>query len=457
MSERNGIDARVTPAAGLEVLSHNEMERLSRASQGDLYETFRRCSLAVLSSGSTLDDADRLLRLHRDFSLRLVPLDRGVQLELTAAPEEAFVDGRLIEGIRAHLFSVLRDLLYTETEICGTRGLDLTRSEHITHAVFYILRNAGAMRAGRDPRIVVCWGGHAIGRQEYSYAKRVGYELGLRGLDICTGCGPGAMKAPMKGAAIAHAKQRNHDGRYIGISEPGIIAAESPNPIVNELVILPDIEKRMEAFLRLGHGLVVFPGGVGTAEEIFFLAGVLLHPENRDLPFPVVLTGPRGSEEYFDRVLDFVRSTLGEEAAGRLRLIVDDPAEVARFARKGMAEVRADRRRSQDAFHFNWRLRIDAAFQQPFDSSHESMSALRLERSLPPHELAADLRRAFSGIVAGNVKADGVRAIREKGPFRLHGDPELLAPLDELLASFAADGRMKLEGEYEPCFEIVRD
>jgi len=53
------------------------------------------------------------------------------------------------------------------------------------------------------------------------------------------------MKGPMKGATIGHAKQRIEGGRYIGVTEPGIIAAEPPNPIVNQLVILPDIEKRL--------------------------------------------------------------------------------------------------------------------------------------------------------------------------------------------------------------------
>ncbi len=122
------------------------------------------------------------------------------------------------------------------------------------------------LRTGLDPHLVVCWGGHAIGREEYDYSKEVGYQLGLRGLDICTGCGPGAMKGPMKGANVAHAKQRNRNGVYLGITEPGIIAAESPNPIVNQLVIMPDIEKRLEAFVRCGHAIVVFrinirPGG----------------------------------------------------------------------------------------------------------------------------------------------------------------------------------------------------
>jgi predicted Rossmann-fold nucleotide-binding protein len=96
----------------------------------------------------------------------------------------------------------------------------------------------------------------------------VGYQLGLRGLEICTGCGPGAMKGPMKGATIAHAKQRIADARYIGVTEPGIIAAEAPNPIVSDLVIMPDIEKRLEAFIRLdGTGLAIAPCSLGRRQR----------------------------------------------------------------------------------------------------------------------------------------------------------------------------------------------
>ena len=94
----------------------------------------------------------------------------------------------------------------------------------------------------------------------------------------------------MKGAAIGHAKQRISKARYIGLTEPSIIAAEPPNQIVNELVILPDIEKRLEAFVRLGHGIVIFPGGAGTAEELLYLLGILLNKENQGIPFPLVLT-----------------------------------------------------------------------------------------------------------------------------------------------------------------------
>ena len=83
-----------------------------------------------------------------------------------------------------------------------------------------------------------------------------------------------------------------------------------------------------------------------------------------------------------------------------------------------------------DAYNFNWLLRIPHDLQQPFEPTHERMAALELRRDTPPHLLAADLRRAFSGIVAGNVKEQGVRLIEQHGPFELHGDPELLRPLD---------------------------
>jgi hypothetical protein len=51
-------------------------------------------------------------------------------------------------------------------------------------------------------------------------------------------------------------------------------------------VIMPDIEKRLEAFVRLGHGIIVFPGGVGTAEEILYLLGPDAAPRQRHAAVP---------------------------------------------------------------------------------------------------------------------------------------------------------------------------
>lgn len=73
-----------------------------------------------------------------------------------------------------------------------------------------------------------------------------------------------------------------------------------------------------------------------------------------------------------------------------------------------------------------------------------------------PEHLAANLRRAFSGIVAGNVKEEGIREIEHKGRFKINGDSVLMKRMDKLLKSFVEQQRMKLPGsKYEPCYEIV--
>ena len=451
------VDARVAPRGALETLSQEEIELLLSSGQGGLYPLFRQCALAVLNAGSDTDDAREIFDRYRDFDIRIVRHTFGVKLEIKNAPAAAFVDGHMIRGIKELLFAVLRDVVYTANEIVNNDRFDLSRPQAITNAVFHILRNAGLLGHKLRPNLVVCWGGHSINRVEYEYTKKVGYQLGLRGLDVCTGCGPGAMKGPMKGATIGHAKQRIAAGRYIGLTEPGIIAAEPPNPIVNNLVILPDIEKRLEAFVRVGHGLVVFPGGVGTAEEIFYILGILLDPANAGQPFPVVLSGPRESAAYFERIRAFLVGTLGEQALARIRIVIDDPAEVARIMDRGVDDVREFRKKNTDSYNFNWLMRVDPEFQQPFEVTHASMRTLRLYRDLPVHELAADLRRAFSGIVSGNVKEPGIRAIERHGPFEIVGDPAITGMLDELLASFVAQGRMKLPGTaYVPCYRVVR-
>jgi predicted Rossmann-fold nucleotide-binding protein len=449
------VDAVISPDERLNVLSRNEVSILLDGSQG-LYSIFRNCSLAVLSTGSDLDDGKELLERYQSFDIRVIPVERGIKLEVKGAPASAFVDGEMIKGINEHLFAVLRDVVFVGEKITRMPDIDLQDSEGISNAVFLILRNAGILHPAKDPSLVVCWGGHSISREEYDYSKEVGYQMGLRGMDICTGCGPGAMKGPMKGATIGHAKQRNGMGCYLGISEPGIIAAESPNPIVNELVIMPDIEKRLEAFIRTGHGVVIFPGGVGTAEEILFILGVLMHPENKSLPFPLIMTGPSASADYFEEIDAFLVETLGESVRAYYEIIINDPVQVARKMQAGIHEVCEFRTQHGDAYYYNWRLKIDHAFQQEFRPTHENMAALELHKDQEPHLLAANLRRAFSGIVAGNVKDEGIRAIEEHGLFEIRGDKQIMERLDKLLTSFVAQTRMKLEGEYTPCYRIIR-
>jgi len=451
------VDARITPTEHLNILSQLEVSKLLDSSQTGLYHLFRQCSLAVLTHGDYTDDAKELLERHKTFDIRIIQQDRGIKLEVKGAPADAFVDGKMIKGINELLFSVLRDIIYTHNDIIESEKFDLQNSEGITNAVFHIMRNAGVLRTNEKPQLIVCWGGHSISREEYLYTKEVGYQLGLRELDICTGCGPGAMKGPMKGATFGHSKQRVHNGQYLGITEPGIIAAESPNPIVNDLVILPDIEKRLEAFVRTGHGIIVFPGGAGTTEEILYILGILLHPDNAYLPFPLIFSAPKTSKDYFEKIDTFIGETLGEAAQKRYEIIIDDSQKVAREMKHGMKKVRDFRREHSDAYYYNWLLKIDRDFQETFDPTHENMAKLELHKGLETHKLAANLRRAFSGIVAGNVKDEGIRAIEKHGLFELSGDKEIMEKMDVLLQSFVKQDRMKLPSDiaYKPCYKII--
>ena len=447
---------QLNPLGSMSQLSQFEVDRLKRSTNSALYQLFRNCCLAVLNSGVEQDNCEDLFAPYEDFEVHLVRRERGVKMELVNPPSVAFVDGELITGVHEHLFAVLRDILhmggkyqYGEDVIPETRFL--------TDMVFDMLRHADAIQVGGDANVVVCWGGHSIVEHEYKYTKEVGYQLGLREMNICTGCGPGAMKGPMKGATIGHAKQRYGAGRYLGISEPSIIAAEPPNAIVNELVIMPDIEKRLEAFVRIAHAIVIFPGGVGTAEELLYILGIMLHEQNEKQVLPIILTGPAQSKAYFESLDSFIGATLGPEAQALYEIIVDDPVRAAKTIKERQQEVRDYRRSTGDSYHFNWSLKIDAEFQAPFNPTHQSMQGLDLHLEQPTAKLASALRKAFSGIVAGNVKAEGIRQIREKGPFKINGDPNLMELMDKLLESFVKQQRMKLPGsEYTPCYEVVK-
>ena len=441
------------PVRTLNLLSYREIQSLMSANE-EVRSLFRLCALAVLNSGNEIDDVSSLMESYPDFEIDVKPQSRGPIMDVRNAPISAFVDGNMIRGIQEHLFSVLRDVVYVNNALNGLYDLDSRRG--VTEAVFDILRNANIVRPNLKPDLVVCWGGHSIGRNEYDFTKEVGYQLGLRGLNIATGCGPGAMKGPMKGAAIGHSKQQLELRRYIGITEPGIIAAEAPNAIVNELVILPDIEKRLEAFVRLAHCVVVFPGGAGTAEELLYILSILMHERNAGHPFGLILASPESSSDYFEEIDSFVRATLGDEAAEYYEIIIGDAASVARRAKECVDEQRKHRLSLGASYGFNWELYISSDLQAPFIPNHQNMADLRLESSVSSQQLASNLRKAYSRIVAGNVKSHGVAQIKEHGPFQITGEPEIMQRMEALLASFVEQKRMKIDySNYTPCWEIV--
>ncbi|MBQ3775472.1 MAG: LOG family protein [Ruminobacter sp.] len=451
----------IQPPEAMALLSQIEAESLSDTAYGELYDLYRNCSLAVLNSGVQTDNAKELLDKFSDFDIKVVRNERGVKLELINPPKSAFVDGEIITSIQINLYAVLRDIIRMSTlsprHILPT-GMDensLSHGKMITNIIFSILRSAQILVAGKNPNTVVCWGGHSISKAEYDYAYSVGVQLGLRKFDICTGCGPGVMEAPMVGANFGQSKQNSSTCRFVGLTEPSIIAAEPPNAMVSNLVILPDIEKRLEAFVRFGNAIIVFPGGPGTVEELLYILSIKLLPANRHEQIPLILTGGRESEEYFNTINRFIMDTLGEKASRAYKIIIDDPEEVAVQIKKSMEMVKDHRTLIGDSYCFNWTVQIPEELQIPFVPTHENMYNLNIVKDMEPYKLAATMRQAFSGIVCGNVKEFGIRQINEKGPYVIRGDTGIMQSMDRLLADFVAQGRFKLQThEYKPCYKI---
>lgn len=451
----------VWPSGSMALLTQMEADRISLKSQGELYDLYRNCSLAVLNSGNLTDNSKELLDNYQNFEIDVVRNERGLKLELINPPESAIVDGQVIKTLQRHLYAVLRDIVLVQSVKDALSGLGpalegIDHSALITNSIFQILRTAEAVRADVKPNIAVCWGGHSITKPEYDYAYKVGRALGLRGIDICTGCGPGIMEAPMRGSLEGHALQNNAAcSERFGLTEPSIIAAEPPNPFVSNLVIMPDIEKRLEAFVRFGHVLIVFPGGPGTAEELLYILGIKLCHENRHNPIPLILTGNKDSAPYWEAINDFLVHCFGPEITRHYQIILDDPNEVARQVAEGLKTIYEHRTLIHESYCYNWSLFIPPELQFPFEVNHQNMAGLNLCQGQAPYKLAANLRRAFSGIVAGNVKEYGIQMVAQKGPFKLHGDQAIINFMGKLMTDFIEQGRILLsQREYVPCYEL---
>ena len=209
-------------------------------------------------------------------------------------------------------------------------------------------------------------------------------------------------------------------------------------------MIMPDIEKRLEAFVRLAHGIVVFPGGAGTAEEILYLLGILLDPANaRAAASRRVHRAGARAPATSSTSTRFIGGTLGRGArSGATRIIVDDPAEVARACCAAWTRCASSAAAQSDSYNFNWLLPIPPEFQQPFEVTHEACARSTCGATSRCTSCAANLRRAFSGIVTGNVKEQGIRRSRQQGPFEIRADEQIAKPLDELLRAFVAQRRM---------------
>lgn len=450
----------------LKFLTPTEVEDLTEVGERGLRETFRRCCLGIMYSGSRSDSTKELLEIHEDFDIEIARAKQGVKFVLKNAPKSAFVDGReLKESLQEHLCAVAIDLIYHAKHLGTPRT-----SEDMTDAVFRILRHARVFeqreprnshaRSRRELSRVVCWGGHSISNEEYLYTKKVGAQLGERFAELITGCGPGAMRGPFSGAVSAYETRRIQHARKFGFTCPSIITSEPPNSFVDPLITLPDIEKRLEAFIRASLGCVVFAGGPGTAEEIQTVLSILLHEKNNNQQYPVILTGPESARGYFTAIDGFLKKVIGEGALRKPKpkyeIIINDPEGVAQRMMERIEGAKKCRDANDDDRLWYGSLHLPFELQKPFESTHKNMAKLQLHRDQPPYQIAAQMRRLFSAVVYGNVNDQGIQSIEEKGPFVFEGDPSIIKPLDELLRRFVAERRMKIEGKYKPCYTLKK-
>src|SRR3546814_1258846 len=71
------VNARIYPRGGLDILSRDEVARLRDASRGGMHDLLRRCTLAVLTTGSTSDDPRAAQELYPDFDIEVRQQDRS--------------------------------------------------------------------------------------------------------------------------------------------------------------------------------------------------------------------------------------------------------------------------------------------------------------------------------------------------------------------------------------------
>jgi uncharacterized protein (TIGR00730 family) len=160
----------------------------------------------------------------------------------------------------------------------------------------------------------------------YAAAREVGQGLAERGYAVITGGGPGVMEAANRGASEA-------GGLSIGCNIE-LPHEQSPNPYANLSIDFRYFFVRKTMFVKYSEAFVVFPGGLGTLDELF--EALTLIQTAKVKRFPVVLFGT----EYWSGLLEWMNQRLLAErmvSAGDLELIqvVDTAAEVCEFATGG--------------------------------------------------------------------------------------------------------------------------
>jgi uncharacterized protein (TIGR00730 family) len=114
------------------------------------------------------------------------------------------------------------------------------------------------------------------------------------GIDIVTGGGPGLMEAANSGAMEG---QVDSHARSFGLAIH-LPTEEGANPFVNKVFRHRTFFSRLHHFVRLSSAFIVFPGGIGTALELFMVWQLLQVKHMREHPLILVGTMWNGLLEW---------------------------------------------------------------------------------------------------------------------------------------------------------------
>ena len=137
--------------------------------------------------------------------------------------------------------------------------------------------------------------------KHYKEAEKIGKLLVKAGFGVITGGGPGIMEAANKGA-------RNAGGKSIGVGIELPFEA-SMNEYVDLGVENRYFFTRKVMFLKYSQAFVIFPGGVGTLDELF--EAITLAQCGHNVKYPIVLVG----KKYWSGLIDWMQNTLWEHGA----------------------------------------------------------------------------------------------------------------------------------------------
>jgi uncharacterized protein (TIGR00730 family) len=173
---------------------------------------------------------------------------------------------------------------------------------------------------GIDRPAVSMFGSARVREGSFAYdkARETARLFGKAGWAVVTGGGPGVMEAANRGC-------REGGGLSVGFNIE-LPHEQGSNPYVDLGLTFQHFYARKTMFVKAAEGFVVFPGGFGTADELF--ESLTLIQTGKVLHFPVILFGA----DYWSPMLTWVRDRLlpeGMISPGDLDLltVTDEPAQ----------------------------------------------------------------------------------------------------------------------------------